>query len=97
MKTQSAFGRLPRDDLKIASETTSLLVEQQASATANGNNGSEDADVIWWKDEDPKHPYNWPRWQTVSNCSLITAMTFLTALASGNSYDNRSTRSLTKV
>jgi hypothetical protein len=39
--------------------------------------------VVWWdQDDDPEHPYNWPRWRTISNCFLISAMTFLTALAS---------------
>ena len=45
--------------------------------------GLLDPNVVWWdKDNDPEHPYNWPRWRTVSNCFLISAMTFLTALAS---------------
>ncbi|KAJ5113437.1 bicyclomycin resistance protein [Penicillium angulare] len=42
-----------------------------------------DPNLVWWdKDNDAEHPYNWPRWRTQSNCFLISAMTFLTALAS---------------
>lgn len=70
------------------------LTNEVDGSTASGRRNSDtmidseseallDPNVVWWdEDNDPEHPYNWPRWRTVSNCFLISAMTFLTALAS---------------
>ena len=78
--------------LRSSSKTTvingvneSTLSEGSDSDTmANSEvEGLLDPNVVWWdKNHDLEHPYNWPRWRTVSNCFLISAMTFLTALAS---------------
>lgn len=38
--------------------------------------------VFWDGDDDPHNPYNWPRWVKVYNCVLISALTFVTPLAS---------------
>lgn len=77
-----------------SSETTPLLSESNGTQTTEfirpshlsnieENDGLPDSNAIWWdKDEDPEHPYHWPRWLSTSNCFLISAMTFLTALAS---------------
>ncbi|OLN96948.1 putative transporter C1529.01-like protein 10 [Colletotrichum chlorophyti] len=44
---------------------------------------SEDENVVWWDGpDDPANPYNWPTWRKVMNCFLISAMTFVTPLAS---------------
>lgn len=45
---------------------------------------SSDAEnVVWWDgDDDPHNPYNWPSWIKVLNCVLISALTFVTPLAS---------------
>jgi len=66
-------------------ECTPLLIEQQSSIIFDEEN-NEDSDVINLGDEDAEHPYNWPRWQTLSNCLLVSGMTFLTALASCEFY-----------
>jgi multidrug resistance protein len=63
-----------RQHLIEANESAPLLAKQ--------NDNTNDPDVVSWKDGDLEHPYNWPRWQTLSNCFLVSAMTFLTALAS---------------
>ncbi|KAK8104330.1 bicyclomycin resistance protein [Apiospora kogelbergensis] len=42
----------------------------------------EDPNVVWWDENDPEHPYNWPRWRTVVNCLLVSIMVFVTPLAS---------------
>lgn len=43
----------------------------------------DDINVVWWDGpEDPASPYNWPTWQKVVNCGLISALTFITPLAS---------------
>ncbi|KAI0121105.1 bicyclomycin resistance protein [Xylariales sp. AK1849] len=60
-------------------------VEKEASVGANTPDedvDEDDPDVVWWDDNDPEHPYNWPRWRTLSNIILISAMTFITPLAS---------------
>jgi len=67
-------------------ESTPLLVEQRSSIISDRENNVEDSDVIDLGDEDAEHPYNWPRWQTLSNCLLVSGMTFLTALASCEFY-----------
>ncbi|EED16634.1 bicyclomycin resistance protein, putative [Talaromyces stipitatus ATCC 10500] len=69
-----------------SNETTPLLTERNGASNLSAieeNDGLPDPNVIWWdQDEDPEYPYNWPRWLSMSNCFLISAMTFLTALAS---------------
>jgi len=43
----------------------------------------DDANVVWWDGpDDPANPYNWPTWKKVVNCGLISALTFITPLAS---------------
>ncbi|KAF4827051.1 Efflux pump radE [Colletotrichum tropicale] len=49
----------------------------------DGGETSEDENVVWWDgDDDPQNPYNWPTWRKVMTCTLISAMTFVTPLAS---------------
>ncbi|KAK1676631.1 major facilitator superfamily domain-containing protein [Colletotrichum godetiae] len=49
----------------------------------DGGESSEDENIVWWDGpDDPANPYNWPSWLKVLNCSLISAMTFVTPLAS---------------
>lgn len=44
---------------------------------------SSDDNVVWWDgDNDPENPYNWPQWRKSLNCILISALTFITPLAS---------------
>lgn len=48
-----------------------------------GGESSEDENVVWWDGpDDPENPYNWPSWRKVMTCVLISAMTFVTPLAS---------------
>lgn len=43
----------------------------------------EDPNIVFWDGpDDPKNPYNWPTWKKVFNCALISALTFVTPLAS---------------
>ncbi|ORY67008.1 bicyclomycin resistance protein [Pseudomassariella vexata] len=44
--------------------------------------GNDDLNVISMGPTDPEHPYQWPRWRTFMNAFLISAMSFLTPLAS---------------
>jgi len=44
---------------------------------------SEEENMVWWDGEDDlANPYNWPRWNKVLNCVLISSLTFVTPLAS---------------
>ncbi|KAH7166299.1 major facilitator superfamily domain-containing protein [Dactylonectria macrodidyma] len=44
---------------------------------------SNESDIVWWdSDSDPENPYNWARWRKVLNCVLVSALTFVTPLAS---------------
>ncbi|KAI0828097.1 bicyclomycin resistance protein [Hypoxylon sp. FL0890] len=56
-------------------------------ALSSSNEGEDDSDngpnVVWWSGpNDPENPYNWPTWRKVLNCGLISAMTFISPLAS---------------
>lgn len=60
-------------------------IEKEAAAiadTAKEAAGETDPNVVGWDDNDPDHPFNWPRWRTLTNLVLISFMTFLTPLAS---------------
>jgi multidrug resistance protein len=65
---------LAQQHVAEANEAAPLLVKQDDEL--------ENPEVVDWTNEDLEHPYNWPRWQALSNCLLVSAMTFLTALAS---------------
>lgn len=48
-----------------------------------GTTSEEEANIVWWDGpDDPHNPYNWPTWRKVMNCTLISALTFVTPLAS---------------
>ncbi|KAK6859668.1 hypothetical protein PG995_003304 [Apiospora arundinis] len=47
-----------------------------------GASDDEDPNVVGWDENDPEHPYNWPKWRTVVNCTLVSLMVFVTPLAS---------------
>ncbi|KAH7353966.1 benomyl/methotrexate resistance protein [Plectosphaerella cucumerina] len=62
---------------------------QPASSTAPakpmiGVKTPDDPDNIvgWDGPDDPENPYNWPAWRKVANCGAISALTFVTPLAS---------------
>lgn len=44
---------------------------------------SDDGNIVWWDGvNDPENPFNWPTWRKLVNCVLISALTFVTPLAS---------------
>ncbi|KAH8170454.1 major facilitator superfamily protein [Sarocladium implicatum] len=44
---------------------------------------SDDENIVWWESEDdPQNPYNWASWRKVLNCVLVSALCFVTPLAS---------------
>lgn len=80
MSATQSSGRKTRDE--EIDESTPLLIEERGLITLDPDDDIEDSQIIDFEDGDAEHPYNWPRWQTLSNCLLISGMTFLTALAS---------------
>ncbi|KAI1383930.1 bicyclomycin resistance protein [Hypoxylon trugodes] len=60
--------------------------ETTLSSSNDGDNddtSDSNTNIVWWDGpDDPKNPYNWPTWQKVLNCGLISAMTFISPLAS---------------
>lgn len=68
-------------------ETPSTAVEVQSGGSdgkdEEGTSSEDEANVVWWNGpDDPENPYNWPTWRKVTNCTLISAMTFITPLGS---------------
>ncbi|KAH0489505.1 hypothetical protein TgHK011_009932 [Trichoderma gracile] len=57
--------------------------EKQASLVQNASDSSDDENLVWWDgDDDPENPYNWPSWKKILNSALISALSFITPLAS---------------
>ncbi|ATY58344.1 Major facilitator superfamily general substrate transporter [Cordyceps militaris] len=61
--------------LKAAAEPVTYV--ESAPTGVNADNI-----VFWDGDDDPHNPYNWKSWVKVFNCVLISALTFVTPLAS---------------
>lgn len=67
------------------SQAASAVDSEKGSPRNDGLAGetSDDENIVWWDgDDDPQNPFNWPRWRKVTNCVLISALTFVTPLAS---------------
>ncbi|OAA73402.1 Major facilitator superfamily domain, general substrate transporter [Cordyceps fumosorosea ARSEF 2679] len=80
-------GPPPEDDSTTKKDNAKAeATEQQIdySATAGPRPpGLDDEGIVFWDgDDDPHNPYNWPNWVKVFNCVLISALTFVTPLAS---------------
>ncbi|KAI1631594.1 bicyclomycin resistance protein [Biscogniauxia mediterranea] len=59
----------------------------EGANVSDGNHASDgdepDENVVWWDGpDDPENPYNWPLWRKLMNCGFISAMTFISPLAS---------------
>lgn len=68
---------------RAGSSSNAPDVEKEAPDLVPSNDDDSESDVIWWdNDHDPQNPYNWARWRKVLNCVLISALTFVTPLAS---------------
>lgn len=63
--------------------TATLDPEKQAALVQNASDPSDDENLVWWDgDDDPENPYNWPSWKKILNSALISALSFITPLAS---------------
>ncbi|KAI2782543.1 bicyclomycin resistance protein [Daldinia loculata] len=57
--------------------------EAALSSSNDGEDSDGDPNIVWWSGpDDVENPYNWPTWRKVLNCGLISAMTFVSPLAS---------------
>ncbi|KAL1892478.1 hypothetical protein Sste5346_006988 [Sporothrix stenoceras] len=72
-----------------AAKDTASAVDADVEKSAAGGDAADDFDapddpnVVWWDGpDDPANPYNWPTWHKALNCVLISALTFITPLAS---------------
>ena len=67
-------------------ESAAGLDKEAGGADAPGDDGQtsdDEANVVWWDGpDDQENPYNWPTWKKVVHCGLISALTFITPLAS---------------
>ncbi|KAJ2981202.1 hypothetical protein NQ176_g2183 [Zarea fungicola] len=89
LEQQKQQHNKPHDDPtseKVHAEdevTKSEAAAQVDSKTSNNISGLDDDNVVFWDgDDDPQNPYNWKTWVKVFNCVLISALTFVTPLAS---------------
>lgn len=61
--------------------------EAALSSSNDGEDSDGDPNIVWWSGpDDVENPYNWPTWRKVLNCGLISAMTFVSPLASCKSF-----------
>lgn len=95
LKRQRSIAERRRNSFASKRSKTDRDVEKaqpgEAAGSSNESNELDDSDsgpnVVWWKGpDDPENPYNWPTWRKVLNCGLISAMTFISPLASCKPY-----------
>lgn len=66
--------------------------DDTAAHITSAMTGVDENGVVFWDgDDDPQNPYNWKTWVKVFNCVLISALTFVTPLASCMSLSQPST------
>ncbi|KAI1451833.1 bicyclomycin resistance protein [Annulohypoxylon moriforme] len=90
LKRQRSIADRRRNSIASGGSRTNRDVEKAQApgeATLSSSNDDNDSDtspnVVWWTGpDDPENPYNWPTWRKVLNCGLISAMTFISPLAS---------------
>jgi hypothetical protein len=81
-----------RRQASIASKGRNSQTTDRANTHAAGDpekqptevvDASGDENVVWWDGpDDPQNPYNWPSWRKVLTVVLVSALTFVTPLAS---------------
>ncbi|KAK7994293.1 multidrug resistance protein [Apiospora marii] len=83
-KADDIHHQLPERDVEKA--TGGAKAQDSGSGSGSGTSPStaddDDLNIVWWEENDPEHPYNWPKWRTVVNCLLVSLMVFITPLAS---------------
>ncbi|KAI1209310.1 bicyclomycin resistance protein [Annulohypoxylon truncatum] len=91
LKLQRSRGERRKNSVgSVGSKANRDVEKAQApgEAALSSSNGDDDdsetsPNIVWWSGpNDPENPYNWPTWRKVLNCGLISAMTFISPLAS---------------
>lgn len=68
---------------QCSASETEVQHDQDIEKAKGAAPAEEDPNIVFWDgDDDPQNPYNWPTWVKVFNCVLISALTFVTPLAS---------------
>ncbi|KAF5568157.1 multidrug resistant protein [Fusarium phyllophilum] len=76
-RASHARERASLDPEKQGKENGSAKDEEEGSQTQS------ESDIVWWDgDKDRQNPYNFATWKKVLNCVLVSALTFVTPLAS---------------
>ncbi|RKK93838.1 hypothetical protein BFJ71_g9411 [Fusarium oxysporum] len=77
-RASHARERASLDPEKHAKENSSVRDEEEG-----GSQTQSESDIVWWDgDKDRQNPYNFATWKKVLNCVLVSALTFVTPLAS---------------
>ncbi|RBR10288.1 uncharacterized protein FIESC28_09515 [Fusarium coffeatum] len=70
----------------LASRRASHASKTRDAEVIDAEEGSQtqsESDIVWWDgDKDRQNPYNFATWKKVLNCVLVSALTFVTPLAS---------------
>lgn len=77
--------RQPREDThasQSALENGPVAVAIDSfSQDGHTDSSSDDPNTVSWDSpQDPSNPYNWPPWRTTVNCTIISALSFVTPL-----------------
>lgn len=84
-RTRRKSNALPEEGTTMGSESRDIEKEAGASTAPSVHEhltNGHDPNVVWWDENDPENPYNWPTWRTMTNSAFISLMTFVTPLAS---------------
>ncbi|KAK0725195.1 bicyclomycin resistance protein [Lasiosphaeris hirsuta] len=68
----------PEKDHAANTSAASISKDEEAGGTTS----EDEANIVWWEENDPENPYNWPTWLKVLNCVFISALTLVTPLGS---------------
>ena len=63
-------------------ESESPKEAPEGACTGSNGNGEDEDEIFWDGPTDPANPMNWSTWKKSINIAIISAMTFLTPLAS---------------
>jgi hypothetical protein len=72
-------------DLRNAPEEEQIAANvdlEKRAGTHEGDARDDEDNIVFWSEDDPQNPYNWPTWLKVLNCTLVSSLTFLTPLGS---------------
>lgn len=71
------------DEPALRDEEKALPTDDQPGKSAAEETAVEhDPNVVYWAENDPENPYNWPAKKKWLNIGVLAAVTFLTPLAS---------------